>query len=160
MERNLQFPQFNYISTWKCQWVSERSIVSGFVRNILVMVTGTWKFSRMACLIPFFFPPQIPAYLKYQVVAYVANSMFGLVIQSCLTLCNPMDCSPSVSSVHGISQVWILEWVSIPFSRDLPDPGIKSRSHATTALQADSLPSGLPGGNSILGLPFSSAWHF
>ena len=124
------------------------------------MVTGTWKFSRMACLILFFFPPQIPAYLKYQVVACVANSMFGLVTQSRPTLCDPMDCSPSGSSVHGISQAWILEWVSIPFSRDLPDPGIKSRSPATTALQADSLPSELPGGDSILGLPFSSAWHF
>ena len=38
------------------------------------------------------------------------------VTQSCLTLCNPMDCSPPGSSVHGISQVGILEWVAIPFS--------------------------------------------
>ena len=33
-----------------------------------------------------------------------------LVAQSCLTLCNPMDCSPSGSSVHGISQARILDW--------------------------------------------------
>ena len=52
----------------------------------------------------FFFPPQIPAYLKYQVVACVVNSMFGLVTQLRPTLCDPMDCSPSGSSVHGISQ--------------------------------------------------------
>ena len=32
------------------------------------------------------------------------------VIQSCLTLCDPMDCSPPGSSVHGILQAWILEW--------------------------------------------------
>ena len=32
-------------------------------------------------------------------------------------LCNPMDCSPSDSSVHGILQARILEWVAIPFSR-------------------------------------------
>ena len=38
-------------------------------------------------------------------------------LQSCLTLCNPMDCSPPGSSVHGILQVQILEWVAIPFSR-------------------------------------------
>ena len=33
------------------------------------------------------------------------------------TLCNPMDCSPPGSSVHGILQARILEWVAIPFSR-------------------------------------------
>jgi len=35
----------------------------------------------------------------------------------CLTLCNPMDCSLPDSSVHGILQAWILEWVAMPFSR-------------------------------------------
>ena len=39
------------------------------------------------------------------------------VAQSCLTLCDPMDCSLPGSSVHGILQVRILEWVAISFSR-------------------------------------------
>ena len=39
-----------------------------------------------------------------------------LVIQSCLTLCSSMDCSPLISSVHGILQARILEWVAMPFS--------------------------------------------
>ena len=39
-----------------------------------------------------------------------------LVTQLCLTLCNPMDCSPPDSSVHGILQAGILEWVAISFS--------------------------------------------
>ena len=39
------------------------------------------------------------------------------VVQSCLTLCDPMDCSPPGSSVHGISQERVLEWVAISFSR-------------------------------------------
>ena len=39
------------------------------------------------------------------------------VAQSCLTLCNPMDCSLPGSSVHGIFQERVLEWVAIPFSR-------------------------------------------
>ena len=56
------------------------------------------------------------------------------VAQSCLTLCNTMDWSPPGSSIHGILQARILEWVAISFSRDLPDPGIKPRS---PALQAD-----------------------
>ena len=38
--------------------------------------------------------------------------------QSCPTLCNPVDCSTPSSSVHGISQARILEWVAISFSRD------------------------------------------
>ena len=40
-----------------------------------------------------------------------------LVAQSCPTLCDPMDCSPRGSSVHGIFQARILEWVAISFSR-------------------------------------------
>ena len=40
-----------------------------------------------------------------------------LVAQSCLTLCNPIDCSPPGSSVDGILQVRILEWVAISFPR-------------------------------------------
>ena len=47
------------------------------------------------------------------------------------------DCSPLGSSVHGVFQAGILEWVAISFSGDLPDPGIEPRS---PALQADSLP--------------------
>ena len=40
-----------------------------------------------------------------------------LGVQSCPTLCNPMDCSPPGSSVHGILQARILERVAIPFSK-------------------------------------------
>ena len=54
-----------------------------------------------------------------------------LVTQSCPTLCDLMDCSPPGSSVHGILEASILEWVAIPFSR----PGIEPGS---PELQADS----------------------
>ena len=53
-----------------------------------------------------------------------------------------MDCRLPGSSVRGILQVRILEWVAIPFSRDLPDPGIKPGS---LALQIDYLLSESPG---------------
>ena len=46
-----------------------------------------------------------------------------LVAQLCLTLCDPMNCSPSCSSVCGILQARILEWVTIPFSRGSSQPG-------------------------------------
>ena len=45
-----------------------------------------------------------------------------LVAQSRPTLCNPMDCSPPGSSVHGILQARILEWIAIPFSRGSSGP--------------------------------------
>ena len=65
-----------------------------------------------------------------------------LVTQSCLTFCNPMDCSPPGPSVHGISLARILEWVAIPFSRGSLNPRIEPGS---PTLQADSFLSELPG---------------
>ena len=61
-------------------------------------------------------------------------------LQSLPTVCNPVDRSPPGSSVHGILQARILEWVAISSSGDLPHPGIKPTSFAAPALQADSLP--------------------
>ena len=49
------------------------------------------------------------------------------VPKSRLSLWDPVDCSPPGPSVHGISQVRILEWVAMPFSREVfPNPGIRS----------------------------------
>ena len=44
------------------------------------------------------------------------------VAQSCPTLCDPVDCSPPSSSIHGILQARILEWVAISFSRGSSRP--------------------------------------
>ena len=41
------------------------------------------------------------------------------VTQSCLTLSNPMDCSPPGSSIHGIFQARVLEWGAIAFSMEI-----------------------------------------
>ena len=65
-----------------------------------------------------------------------------LVAQLCLTLYGPVDCSPPVSSVHGILQERILEWVAFPSPGDIHDPGIE---HGSPALQTDSLPCEPPG---------------
>ena len=61
-----------------------------------------------------------------------------LSLQACLTLCDSMNCSPPGSSVHGILQARLLEWVAISFSRDLPNPGIEPTSLEFPAL-ADEL---------------------
>ena len=62
--------------------------------------------------------------------------------QLCQTPCDTMDCGPPGSSVHGIFQERILEWVVMPSPGDLPSPGSGPRS---PALQADSSPSEPPG---------------
>ena len=46
------------------------------------------------------------------------------LLQLCLTLCDAMDCSPPVSSVHGILQARILEWVAMPFSSGSSQPSL------------------------------------
>ena len=62
--------------------------------------------------------------------------MHAKSLQSCLTLCDPMDCSLLGSSVHGDSPGKITG-VGCPLPGDLPDPGI---ALGAPALQADSLP--------------------
>ena len=83
--------------------------------------------------------------------APVSSHLMCFVAQLCPTLCNPMDCSPPGSSVHGILQMRILDGVPCPPPGDLPNPGIRPRS---PALQADSFLSEPPPGNLlILALP-------
>ena len=68
-------------------------------------------------------------------------------LQLCPTLCNPMDCSPPGSSVHGILRARILEWLSCSPVGDLPDPGIEPTSPAAPALSGrvfTTEPSGKP----------------
>ena len=77
----------------------------------------------------------------YPWISWLLKHLEICVHQSCLTLCNPMNCSLPSSSVHGILQARILERVAIPSPGNIPDPGIKLRS---PALQVDSLPSETP----------------
>ena len=58
----------------------------------------------------------------------IKESEWVKVTELCLTLCDPMHCSLPGSSVHGILQARILEWIAFPFSRGLPNPGIELRS--------------------------------
>ena len=50
---------------------------------------------------------------------YLLSLVKVKITQSCLTLCDPMDCSLPGSSVHGILQARILEWIAIPFSKGI-----------------------------------------
>ena len=72
-------------------------------------------------------------------VTKVRNCLYVLAAaaksrQSCLTLCDPIDGSPAGSSVPGILQARILEWVAISLPGDLPCPGIETVSLESPAL--------------------------
>ena len=77
-------------------------------------------------------------FLRFSIVL-PTMSAFVLSRFSCLTLCDPVDCSSPGSCVHGFSRQE--HWSGLPCSPpgDLPDPGIEPVSPVTPALQADSL---------------------
>ena len=67
---------------------------------------------------------------------YIVLCVCVLVTQSCETLCDPINCSPPGSSVHGILQARILEWVAISFSKGSFRP--RDRTQGSSSLQASS----------------------
>ena len=102
------------------------------------------------------------------------------VAQSCPTLCDPMDCSLPGSSVRGILQARVLEWVAVSFSRRSSQPRDRSRVSHIAAAAAKSLQScptlcdpidGSPPGSPVPGIlqartlewvaiSFSNAWKW
>ena len=76
--------------------------------------------------------------------------MLAESLQSCPTLCDPMDCSPTGFSAHGILQARTLEWIAMPLSRGSSLP----RDRAPVSWQADSLPPA-PSEKSIAKVHFS-----
>ena len=64
--------------------------------------------------------------------------------QLCLTLCNPMDCSPPGSSFHGTFQARNLEWVAISFSKGSFAPGIEPVSFTLAGRFFTTVPPGKP----------------
>ena len=71
----------------------------------------------------------VPQTLMYKILVVCL-----LVAQSCLILCDPMDCSSPGFSVHEILQARILKWVGILSPGNLPDPGIELASLVSLAL--------------------------
>ena len=75
----------------------------------------------------------LTVFICFCILSLLGLSLFfgqSLVTQSCLTLSKPMDCSLPGSSVLGISQARILEWVAVLSPGDLPNPGIELVSPA------------------------------
>ena len=80
------------------------------IKSSILLLLTIWTKPKVETLILFF---------NWLTIFYVFIILFVymLVAQLCLTLCDPKDCSPPGSSVHGILQARMLEWVAIPFSR-------------------------------------------
>ena len=57
-----------------------------------------------------------------QILYHLSQQRSFLMLQSCLTLCDSMDCTPPGSSVHRILQAGILVWVAMPSSRGFSQP--------------------------------------
>ena len=94
--------------------------------------TGSHSTNEVCC---------VPLWLSLSALCFPDNTGGGLVTVVSNSW-DPVDCSLSGSSVHGILQARILKWVAISFSRCLPNPGIEPGS---PALQTDDLPTELWG---------------
>ena len=81
---------------------------------------------------------------KYEVCVCVCVHTHS-IIQACLTLCDPMDYRLPVSSVYGVLQARILEWLPFLTPRDLPDPGIEPTPPASPVLAGRSFTTEPPG---------------
>ena len=60
--------------------------------------------------------------------------MCAKLLQSCLTLCDPMDCHPPDSSVHGILQARMLEWVPMLSSRGSSQPRDRTQASSVSCI--------------------------
>ena len=75
---------------------------------------------------------------SWELLISKGSHVHAQLLQSCPTLCDPMDHSLPGSSVHGIFQARILEWLPFPTPGDLPNPGIETASLTSLALAGGS----------------------
>ena len=106
-----------------------------FVSYISIFFPFSFKSHQFLFILIHSFLNIIPSFVKWY---YIYRFIYGyctiditpqytiymcvLVVQSCLTFCDSMDCSPTGYFVHGILQAKILEWVAIPFSTGSSQP--------------------------------------
>ena len=115
---------FILIDDANCPSLAIRSfsrLISWYVSFSLFPPTVTYRLTFL--LIPFFIELHVHTHFLMSVISFktfhlkIISDLVSEVAQSCPTLCYPVDCRPPGSSVHGILQARILEWVAISFSR-------------------------------------------
>ena len=117
----LGFLVYRVSSNFKSIWVSQSSFPTGFA--------PWWPCYSLDLF-------QSGQNLSHQHILIV---VYGLIVKSCPTLCDPMDYSLPGSSVHGILQARILSGLPFPSLGDLPDPGIEPCLLSLLHWQEDSL---------------------
>ena len=82
-----------------------------------------------------------PHYVHFHLILYLLcpTSLRACPSESCQTLCNPMDCCPSGSTVQGFSRQEHWSGLPSPSPGDLPDPGIKPMPLCLLHWETDSL---------------------
>ena len=115
---------FNYVTLWKNKtmkkiksWSYQGRGGERMNRQSMNDFLGRWKYSDI-----------IVKDIRHKTYSAGSNArMNAEALQSCLTLCHPMDYSPPGSSIHGIFRARVLEWVAVPFSRGSSRPRYQTR---------------------------------
>ena len=81
---------------------------------VVIRTAEEINYLRPLFILRYPWPPARTSDFELQRWGYVHAYYVALVVS---TLCNPIDCSPPGSSIHGILQARILEWIAIPFSK-------------------------------------------
>ena len=94
--------------------------------SVCLFLNSSKSVVNTSCIFSILFPRSWIIFTITIIILFFLKGCLSLlllkVVQSCLTLCDPMDCSSPGSSFHGIFQVRILEWVAFPFSRGSSQP--------------------------------------
>ena len=83
-----------------------------------------WRLRKISLILEKF---RKQTYPLDEITRFFSHSLKVLVTQLCPILCDPVDCSPPGSSVHGILQARILKWVAISYSRGSSQPRDETR---------------------------------
>ena len=114
--------------TEESTWLLCLHHIQSLIQSLGMRLWQSWK--QKPCLCACKQNPDLGSNYKnsllfsYQPSAHVCYAVLYSVTQLCPTPCDPLDCSPPASSVHGILQVRLLKWPCPP-PGDLRDPGIK-----------------------------------
>ena len=117
-------PKISLLLSLFIQWIQPKisvtSLIFLFPSLFIPKLSCQYYVPNLSQFCPFpsiFVQAAIISCLDIALVSAYSLCMLDKLLQSCPTLCGPMDCSPPGSSVHGILQARILEWVAISSSR-------------------------------------------